>query len=118
MSYGLLNWWWGEEIKGPTDYLAKWWKHQRDTFLTDFKINPTYQTTTYDSDYAISNDNEGRPYNPKDGRYLFWENQGAYCLILDRRFRFSDPKRPAQPHPDFMIPIGSDVERRHSNLNS
>ena len=40
MSYGLLNWWWGEEIKGPTDYLAKWWKHQRDTFLTDFKINP------------------------------------------------------------------------------
>ena len=116
MSYGLLNWWWGEEIKVPTDYLAKWWKHQRDTFLTDFKINPTYQTTTYDSDYAISNGNEGRPYNPKDGRYLIWKNEGAYCLILDRRFRFSDPKRPAQPHPDFMIPRGSDVERRHANL--
>ena len=116
MSYGLLNWWWGEEIKVPTDYLAKWWKHQRDTFLTDFKIKPNYEESTYDNDYAISNDNEGRPYNPKDGRYLFWENDRAYCLILDRRFRFSDPKRPAQPHPDFFTPIGSDSKRRHTNL--
>ena len=116
MSYGLFNWWWGEEGKDSNEYLAKWWKHQRDTFLTDFKIKPDYEDNNYDRDYAISNNNEGRPYNPKDGRYLFWENGGSYCLILDRRFRFSDPKRPAQPHPDFMIPRGSDVERRHSNL--
>tara|TARA_A100001391_G_scaffold106159_1_gene71006 strand:- start:17955 stop:18905 length:951 start_codon:yes stop_codon:yes gene_type:complete len=114
VSYGLLNWWWGEEIKGPTDYLAKWWKHQRDTFLTDFKIKPDYEDNTYDKDYAISNDNEGRPYNPKDGRYLFWENDGAYCLILDRRFRFSDPKRPAQPHPEWETSYG--IRSRHANL--
>ena len=116
MSYGLMNWWWGEEVKDSDDYLAKWWKHQRDNYLTDFHINPEYETKYTDSDYKKLHITNNTPYNPKDGRYLFWENDGSYCLILDRRYRFSDPKRPSQPHPDFMIPRGSDLERRHTNL--
>jgi len=117
MSYGVFNWWWGEDGKESNEYLAKWWKHQRDTFLTDFKIKPdnTYDADyTYDSDYTKSNKNEGRPYNPKDGRYQFWENGESYCLMLDRRFRFSDPKRPAQPHPEWETSYG--IKSRHANL--
>ena len=114
MSYGVFNWWWGEDGKESNEYLAKWWKHQRDTFLTGLRIKPNYEDDNYDRDYTMSNKNEGRPYNPKDGRYLFWENGESYCLILDRRFRFSDPKRPAQPHPEWDTSYG--IKSRHANL--
>ena len=114
MSYGLFNWWWGEEEKGPNEYLAKWWKHQREnSLLKHLTPRNALEETCYDGDYLH---NPNASYNPKDGRTLFFDDDVGICLTLDRRFRFSDPKRPAQPHPDFMIPRDSDVERRHTNL--
>ena len=117
MSYGVFNWWWGEDGKESNEYLAKWWKHQRDTFLTGLRIKPDYEDDNYDKDYRenqVWEDNNDVPYNPKDGRYLFLENGESYCLILDRRFRFSDPKRPAQPHPEWETSYG--IKSRHANL--
>ena len=110
MSYGLMNWWWGEDGKESNEYLAKWWKHQRDTFLTGLRIEPN----DGDADYRKNEHNKGVPYNPKDGRYLFFENDGFDVWTLDRRFRFSDPKRPSQPNTQKWPHLG--FSHRHTYL--
>lgn len=88
MSYGVFNWWWGEEENEADLLRQRWWQYQRSHTLSDLHLYDS--EVKRDGDYSSEQYGDGElPVNALDGKYILFYADGENCLDLDRRFRFS-----------------------------